>query len=245
MWFWGKIGGAAAGLTLGGPLGALAGAVAGHFLIDRETDPETIASRDREKREVAFTVGVIALAAKMAKADGVVACVEVQAFRRVFSIQESDLKRVGQLFDLAKQDVAGFEAYAGQLAGLFADDPATLEDVLSGLAQIAAADGAVHEAEAAYLMQVGAIFKLDAARLRRALARHMKLPAVDPYAILGADPGASDDDLKRRHRALVAETHPDRAIARGLPEEAVRIATEKLAAANAAWDMIRRERGLA
>ncbi|MFD1702150.1 TerB family tellurite resistance protein [Methylopila henanensis] len=243
--FWGKLGGAAAGLALGGPLGALAGAIAGHFLLDRETDPAARAAREEEKRAFAFTMGVIALAAKMAKADGAVVCVEVQAFRRVFQIGEADLPRVTQVFDLAKRDVAGFEAYAAQLANLFRDEPATLEDVLHGLAHIAAADGAVHEAEAAYLAEVGRIFGLEPARLRRALGRHMQLAATDPYAVLGADPTASDDDLKRRHRALVAENHPDRALARGLPAEAVRIATDKLAAVNAAWDAIRAERKLA
>lgn len=244
MWFLGKVGGAAAGLALGGPIGALAGAVAGHFLLDRETDPEALAAREAEKKAFAFTMGVIALAAKMAKADGVVACVEVHAFRRVFAFGDEDRARVEQVFDLAKQDVAGFDAYARQLAHLFKDEPATLEDVLSGLAHVAAADGAIHEAEAAYLRDVGAIFGLEPARLRRAIGRYVAAPD-DPYVVLGIDPAASDAELKRRHRALVAESHPDRAVARGLPAEAVRLATEKLAAVNAAWDAIRRERRLA
>lgn len=245
MWFWGKLGGAAAGLALGGPLGALAGAVAGHFLIDRETDPQALAAQAQEKKAFAFTMGVIALAAKMAKADGVVAGVEVAAFRRVFSIADDDLPRVCQVFDLAKQDVAGFEAYARQLADLFRDEPATLEDVLHGLAHIAAADGAVHEAEAAFLMDVGGIFGLDPARFRRALGRHVLLTQNDPYQVLGVDPGSTEAELKRRHRALIAENHPDRAIARGLPAEAVTIATSKLAAINAAWDAIRAQRRIA
>ena len=63
--------------------------------------------------------------------------------------------------------------------------------------------------------------------------------------MLGASREMSDEDLKRRHRALVLENHPDREIARGLPAEAVTIATRRLAAINAAWDVISRERGLA
>jgi DnaJ like chaperone protein len=245
MLFWGKLGGAAAGLALGGPLGALGGALAGHFLIDREFDPATLAEREQAKRAFAFTAGVIALSAKMARADGVVACVEVEAFRRVFVFAEGDAARVQQVFDLAQRDVAGFDAYARQLAELFSDEPATLEDVLHGLAHIAAADGAVHEAEAAYLVAVGGIFGLDGARLRRALGRHVSFPEDDAYAVLGADPAATDDELKVLHRRLVRENHPDRALARGLPAEAVQIATSKLAAVNAAWDSIRAERRLA
>jgi DnaJ like chaperone protein len=63
--------------------------------------------------------------------------------------------------------------------------------------------------------------------------------------VLGADRDMNDGELKRLYRRLVAETHPDREIARGLPAEAVRIATERLAALNAAWARIEAERGLA
>ena len=54
----------------------------------------------------------------------------------------------------------------------------------------------------------------------------------------------SDADLKRLYRKRVSESHPDREIARGLPAEAIRIATERLAAINAAWARIEAERGL-
>ncbi|MFC3691876.1 TerB family tellurite resistance protein [Chenggangzhangella methanolivorans] len=244
MAFWGKLGGAAGGFMLGGPLGAIAGVIAGHLLVDRETDPAVAEAEDRDARSLAFTIGVIALSAKMAKSDGVVAPVEVEAFRKVFEIKPDDLAEVQEVFDRATYDVAGFESYAKQLHDLFEGEPATLEDVLHSLAHIAAADGAIHEAEVNYLMQVAEIFSLDRASVRRAFGRYVRLPEDDPYEILGAEPSASDDELKRRHRALVAENHPDRALARGLPPEAIRVATSKLAAINAAWDAIRAERAL-
>lgn len=245
MSFWGKLGGAASGWALGGPLGAIAGVIAGHYLIDRESDPDEAAAEERDARSLAFTIGVIALSAKMAKADGVVAPVEVEAFRKVFHIAEEDLAEVQGVFDRATYDIAGYESYAQQLHDLFEDEPATLEDVLHSLAHIAASDGAIHEAEIAYLTDVGRLFALDRASLRRAFARYVQLPEDDPYEVLGADPSATDAELKRRHRALVAENHPDRATARGLPPEAISIATSKLAAINAAWDVIRAERALA
>lgn len=245
MAFWGKLGGAAGGFVLGGPLGAIAGALAGHYLVDRETDPEKLAAQERDEKSLAFTIGVIALSAKMAKADGVVVQVEVDAFRKIFHIDDADLAEIQGVFDRATYDVAGYESYARQLQGLFKDEPATLEDVLHGLAHIAAADGAMHEAEIRYLTSVAGIFHLDKASLRRAFGRYVRLPDDDPYEILGVAPSASDDEVKRRHRALVAENHPDRAVARGLPAEAIRIATSKLAAINAAWDAIRAERALA
>lgn len=235
--FWGALGGGGLGFALGGPLGALLGALAGHVLIDREGAPFGPAPR-----ELVFTTGLVALAAKMARSDGVVTCDEITAFRRIVVVPPEQQKRIEALFDLAKQTSAGFEAYAEQIADNFRDEPALLEDVLDGLFLIAAADGAIHEAEHAYLRDVAGIFGIDEAGFARIEARHARRPD-DPYLVLGASREMSDGELKSHYRRLVAETHPDREIARGLPEEAIAIATRRLAAINAAWDAIERERG--
>lgn len=236
--FWGALGGGGLGLALGGPLGALVGALAGHMLVDREGAPFGPASR-----ELIFTTGLVALSAKMARSDGVVTRDEVAAFERIVTVPPDQHKRIEMLFDLAKQTSAGFEAYAGQIAESFRDEPALLEDVLDGLFLIAAADGAIHEAEHAYLHDVAGIFGIGEADFAKIEARHARRPD-DPYRVLGASREMSDADLKRLYRRLVAENHPDREIARGLPEEAVTIATQRLAAINAAWDRITKERGL-
>ena len=237
--FWGLLGGGGVGFVLGGPLGALLGALAGHVLVDREGAPFGPAPR-----ELVFTTGLVALSAKMARSDGVVTRDEVAAFERIVKVPDGEHERIARLFDLAKQTSAGFEAYANQIAEVFRDEPALLEDVLDGLFLIAAADGAIHEAEHTYLRDVATIFAIDEAGFARIEARHMRRPD-DPYLVLGASREMSDAQLKRHYRRLVAETHPDRAIARGLPEEAVAIATRRLAAINAAWDAIGRERGAA
>jgi DnaJ like chaperone protein len=236
--FWGALGGGGLGLALGGPLGALIGALAGHMLVDREGAPFAPASR-----ELIFTTGLVALSAKMARSDGVVTRDEVAAFRRIVSVPPEQQGRIEKLFDLAKQTSAGFEAYAAQIADAFKDEPALLESVLDGLFLIAAADGAIHEAEHAYLRDVATIFGIAEADFARIEARHMRRPD-DPYLVLGASREMSDAELRQLYRRLVAETHPDRQIARGLPEEAVAIATRRLAAINAAWDLIEKERGL-
>lgn len=236
--FWGALGGGGLGLALGGPLGALVGALAGHVLVDREGAPFGPAPR-----ELIFTTGLVALSAKMARSDGVVTRDEIAAFRRIVTVPPEQEARIESLFDLAKQTSAGFEAYATQIAESFKDEPALLEDVLDGLFLIAAADGAIHEAEHAYLRHVAEIFSINAAGFARIEARHMRRPD-DPYLVLGASREMSDTQLKQHYRRLVAENHPDREIARGLPEEAIVIATRRLAAINAAWDLIEKERGL-
>jgi DnaJ like chaperone protein len=233
---WGKLGGAGIGLALGGPIGALLGGVAGHMLIDREG-----AIFGRPPRDVIFTTGLVALAAKMAKADGVVVDREIKAFEQIVEVSPSDRERVKSLFDLAMKTTDGFEAYARQISEEFRDEPALLEDVLDGLFHIAKADGAVHDAEFAYVKDVATIFGLSDAEFERVAARHVRR-ADDPYLVLKADRSFSDDELKRHYRKLVAENHPDREIARGLPPEAVKIATERLAVINAAWERIAAER---
>jgi DnaJ like chaperone protein len=194
-------------------------------------------SRSDVRRQAAFAIAVIALSAKMAKADGVVTRPEIDAFCRIFTIPPGEEKNVGRVYNLAKRDVAGFEAYARDVARLLADDPAMLEAILDGLFDIAKADGAVHERELAYLHRVGELFGFDARAFARIRARHV-LNGADPYLVLAADRSWDFGRLRRHYRRLVAENHPDRLIARGVPEEFVRIANDRLAAINGAWEKI-------
>ncbi|RLP75473.1 molecular chaperone DjiA [Xanthobacter tagetidis] len=222
------------GFALGGPLGALVGALAGHAL-DRLFAPAP--------KNAAFSIALVALLAKMAKADGVVVEAEVTAFREVFDIPAEDLAAVARLYDLAKQDTAGFEAYARQVAELFADEPDTREDLLDALFHVAKADHALHPAELVFLAEVGRILGFDGAAYERIEARHVRRPG-DPYAVLDLDPGAGDAEVKAHWRALVAAHHPDRIAGRGLPPAAIKLANDRVAALNAAYDAIARQRGL-
>lgn len=240
MSIWGKLAGAGAGFAIGGPIGALIGAVAGHFAVDRKGqkgDPQA-------ENEVAFTVGVIALGAKMAKADGQVTSDEIAAFKEVFKVPPGEEANVARLYNLAKQDVAGYEAYAGQLAVMFRHNKPLLEDVLDGLFHIATADGVLHPGEEEFLDRVAQVFGFSRQEFEVIRGRYLTEDKRSPYLTLGVDPAISDDALKAQYRKLVRENHPDRAIARGLPPEFVKIATDRLAAINEAYEQIRRERGL-
>jgi DnaJ like chaperone protein len=190
------------------------------------------------RRQAAFAIAMIALSAKMAKADGIVMPSEVDAFCRFFTIPEGEEQNVSRVYNLAKRDTAGFEAYARDVARLLADDPTMLEDILDGLFDIAKADGAVHERELAYLRRVAELFGFDAHAFTRIRARHVVGGADDPYVVLDADPSWDQRALRRQYLKLVADNHPDRLIARGVPEEFVRIATARLAAINNAWEQI-------
>ena len=240
MSIWGKMAGAAAGLAIGGPIGALLGGVAGHYVIDRDKDEEG----GPAENQVAFTVGVIALGAKMAKADGIVTMDEVGAFKEVFKVPDGEIKNVARVFNLAKQDVAGYEAYAEQLSVMFKGNRKLLEDVLEGLFHIAKADDALHPREEQFLHQVAKRFGVTDTEFAYIKARHVAEPKRNPYDVLGVAPGIENDALKAHYRKLVAENHPDKLIARGVPKEFLPIATEKIAAINEAYGQVARERGM-
>jgi DnaJ like chaperone protein len=232
MSVWGKVSGAAAGLMVGGPVGALVGAVAGHFILDREADPG-----------VTFTIAVIALAGKMARADGVVTEEEFNIFRQVFLIPPDQEANVRRVYNMARQDIAGFEHYAGQIARLFVGNPAMLEDILDGLFEIAKADGVLHPGESAFLEKVAEIFGFAPNEFRRIRASHFAPDLSDPYVILGVSYVADENEIKQTYRRLVRENHPDSLMARGVPAEFIKLATDKLAAINAAYEKIQQERG--
>ena len=194
-------------------------------------------------RTVAFTVAVVALSAKMAKADGVVSQVEADAFQAIFQTDASEMRNVQRIFDLAKQDVAGFESYAEQMATLLESEPQLKRDVFEGLFNIAASDGVLHQNEEAYLEVVAEIFGIAPDEYRAIRARFVDDPD-DAYIVLGLKRSNTDDEVRAQYRRLVRENHPDALIARGVPKEFVDMADRKLAAINAAYEEIERERGL-
>jgi DnaJ like chaperone protein len=221
MSIWTRIADAIAALASGEALSAL---------FDRlRTPPE---------RTVAFTIAVIALGAKIAKADGHVTRNEVAAFREVFHIPAGEEDSAGRVFDLARQDVAGFEDYAHRIRRLFSEDAAPLEDLMDGLFHIAMADGDYHAGEDAFLARVATIFGLDEVAFVRLRARHVPDAESDPWDVLGLPRDAGQEAARDAWRRLVRETHPDRMIARGVPEEAVKLAERRLIAVNRAWERI-------
>lgn len=195
-----------------------------------------------ERRAVAFTAAMIALSAKMAKADGVVTADEVDAVRTLFDVPPGEEANVRRLFNLARRDVAGFDQYAKRIRELYPDDPELLINILDALFFIATADGVVHELEMRYLETVAQVFGLEDREFDRLVSRHTNEEGGDPYEVLGVKAEISDDELRKAYRALVAEYHPDRVISRGLPEELVAIANNRLASINGAYARIREQR---
>lgn len=190
----------------------------------------------------AFSTAVTALGAKLAKADGEAQAAEYETFHQVFQAESGSEGAIRRLYQLARQTTRGFEGYARRLRKRYGACPQLLEDVLDGLFYIAASDGAVTADELAYMERVCELFGLSPLTFRRLKATHLGAANDDPYVILGVAPDAPDEAVRTAWRAQLSEAHPDRARARGLPEEFIEVAESKAAAINAAFDQILRER---
>ncbi len=261
MGYWGKLVGGMAGFAMGGPFGAVMGAALGHAadsgalpklgLPGGGFDPASTLHPARlaglfAPREQVFAVGVVSLAAKLAKCDGPVNRAEIDAFKRHFRIPPENARHVGRLFDQARENAADFQPYADQLGELFSDNRGLLEDVLTGLFAIARADGEIRREELSFLGATARGFGLGQAaweRARGGVARPSESEG-DPYAILGVARSASDETLRAAWKKLMRENHPDTLASRGVPPEFVARASEKVARINAAWDRVKRERNL-
>ena len=200
------------------------------------------ANQDRKQRaerdnEVPFTVGVIMLSAKMAKADGIVAADEVKAFKEAFKVSPAEMKQAAPVFNSAKRDAADFEACAEQLVELFRGNRKLLEDVLE-----AKADAEVHRQEEQFLGEVARRFGFTPAEFKSIKARHLVADKRDPYDVLGVEPSIGDEELERHYRGLIADSHAEELIARGVPKEFVIIAIERRAALSEAYEAILKER---
>ena len=247
---------------MGGPFGAVMGAAFGHaaetgmgagggwpqfgaaqFSLGFNPMPRMLPGG----REQLFALAVVVLAAKVAKVDGPVRRPEIDAFKRSFRIPQEAVRDIGLLFDRARDSNEDPLRHAGQLGEAFADDPDRLEDVLSALFAIAQSDGPINIAERDLLAGICRGFGLGRAAWERASGaapRRSAETGEDPYTVLGLARDADPDSLRARWKQLMRENHPDSLASRGVAPELIAQASDKVARINAAWDRIKRERGL-
>ena len=191
MSVWGKLIGGAIGFAIGGPLGALVGVGTGHLIEKHRKSAKQIdrvqaekfrqinapgIDDDRENRQASFIIAFVALAAKLSKIDGRITQNEIHTLMRVFPLPGYANDLVSSIFQNAEKDPSGYEVYAHQIAGLFRNDRATLEDLLGALVLVARADGILHPAERNYLEKVGAIFGFRQPRSRELSALSLNPP---------------------------------------------------------------------
>lgn len=198
-------------------------------------------------RQFIFYVSLAALAAKMAKADGVVTEDEILAFdhfvRIELGLNVEERKIVARLFNEAKNSGDDGLAVAQQFRNLIGYQPDVLQTMVHLLFRIAMADGHYHPAEERFIHQTADIFGLTAQEYGQIRALFIK-NNDRAYQILGVSQQASDEEIKSAYKKLVLEYHPDKLMSKGVPEDFIKIANEKMAKINSAYDQIRKERNL-
>lgn len=239
MSIWGKIIGGATGFAFGGPLGALLGGVAGHALDKIKTKRKL--PEETALKQISFTIGVIVLSAKMAKADGKVTEDEIKAFKEKINVPDNEIKNIAKLWDQAKKTTDGFEVYAKQISDLLERNSSVLEELLNLLITIAQADGKITISEIKYLKKVGDIFGFSNEDFDRIYSSKSGFYS-DPYQILGVSRNSTIEEIKKKWKQLAINHHPDRLISQGIPEDLIQKSTSRLKEINNALDTIQNQR---
>jgi DnaJ like chaperone protein len=272
--FLGKTIGAGVGFMFGGPIGAVLGGAIGHLYdkgkeksfsgmlscphchhkinatMDgrcsicgndiRAYQPQTV-----QERQLLFYISLTSLAAKMAKADGVVTADEVAAFdqfvRNELQLDHQERKIIADIFNEAKNSVDGADDIAIQFKNLIGGQPQVYQMMLQLLFRIAMADGNFHQAEEKYIQHIASIFNIRQFEYEQIKALFIK-SANNAYQVLGISPEATDAEVKKTYKKRVVENHPDKLIAKGVPQDFIDAATDKMAKLNKAYDEIRKER---
>lgn len=195
-------------------------------------------------RQVAFTLSVIALSAKLARADGKVVMEEFLAFRELFPMQDHLSSRIRDMFVAACDDATSFEHHARQIALLFPGRERLLSELLDRLFKIAVADGVINLRERDYLFKVSNILGVSKFQFSRMISQYSHPVTADPYKVLGISPKTTNEELKKAYRRLIRENHPDGLQAYGVAEDLVKLAQKKVVMINEAYDVIQRKRGL-
>ena len=163
MSIWGKLIGGAAGMALGGPIGAILGIAAGHG-VDKVSKFDTVEGNknfSNDQKEQIFATSVIAISAKLAKADGKISKSEILAFKKIFEFPAEDEKAISNIFNSAKENIDDYKGIAEQVYKVFKSDRGLLFELLNSLFSIAYADGELHPKEKVMLSEIAKVFQIS------------------------------------------------------------------------------------
>ena len=235
MSIWGSLIGGIVGFSFAGPIGALIGSMVGRKI--------SSARRSGFKKNFAppqqvFAISLIILTAKLAKADGYVSKEELIAIKNKLKIPEHEMDQVGKVFNKAKDDSLSYEPYAQQIAQIYRNNPAVLDEVINTLFYIAEADGNVSNSEIKIIRGIAKIFGLSESQFEGIKESRKSSDKLNPYIVLGC---SSNDDfaaIRKKYLQLSKEHHPDILMNKGVPKEMIEESKKKIRAINSAFDQI-------
>ena len=248
MSVWGKLIGGATGLALGGPVGAILGLAAGHGVDKASNYKQNNNFFNIKEKEQVFASGVVALAAKLSKADGVITKEEIITFKRIFDFPKEDEKAISKLFNAAKENTDDYKDVARQIYVFFKKDKSLLCELLNSLFAIAYADNEFHENEKEMLKQIANIFKLSNEEFESINNLFISKGSNSTdnlkvyFKVLGVKENCSIEEVTKKYRALIKDYHPDRLQGLGLPKDFIQLANKKLSRINEAYNAIKNEK---
>ena len=237
MAIWGSLIGGMIGLSLGGPFGMLLGSLIGGK-ISRARSSSGFKSFAQPQQ--IFALSLIVLSAKLSKADGQISKEELIAVKDKLKIPENEIDQVGKIFNKAKEESAGYEPYAQQIAQIYRGNVNVLEEVINILFYIAEADGNVSNAELNMIEHISQIFGLTEVQFNSIKESRKSSDKLNPYVVLESHPDDTIEIIRKRYLKLSKEHHPDLLMSKGVPQEVIEESKAKMRAINSAWDQIQK-----
>ena len=237
MSIWGSLIGGMIGFSLGGPFGMLLGSLVGGK-ISRARSQSRLGSYANPQQ--VFALSLIVLSAKLSKADGQVSREELIAVKDKLKIPENELDQVGKIFNKAKEESAGYEPYATQIAQIYQGNLNVLEEVINILFYIAEADGNISKSELNMIENIARIFGLNEKQFNSIKESRKSSEKLNPYIVLESSPDDNIENIRKKYIKLSKEHHPDLLISKGVPEEVIEESKKKMRAINSAWDQIQK-----
>jgi len=225
------------GFSLGGPFGMLLGSLLGGKISRSRTSAGFSAIAQGQRM---FALSLIVLSAKLSKADGQVSKEELVAVKDKLKIPDNELDQVGKIFNKAKEESAGYEPYAQQIAQFYKGNINILEEVINILFYIAESDGDVSKSELDMIENIAKIFGLTESQFLGIKESRKGSDKLNPYVVLESKP---DDDIykiRKKYLLLSKQHHPDLLLSKGVPEEVIEESKNKMRAINSAWDQIQK-----
>ena len=237
MAIWGSLIGGMIGLSLGGRFGMLLGSLIGGK-ISRARSRSGFGTFAQPQQ--IFALSLIVLSAKLSKADGQVSKEELIAVKDKLKIPENELDQVGKIFNKAKEESAGYEQYAQQIAQIYKGNVNVLEEVINILFYIAEADGNISNSEVKMIEHIAQIFGLNEIQFNSIKESRKSSDKINPYIVLESNPDEKLEIIRKRYLKLSKEHHPDLLMSKGVPQEVIEESKRKMRSINSAWDQIQK-----
>ncbi|MGB5442461.1 MAG: co-chaperone DjlA [Gammaproteobacteria bacterium] len=256
MSWWGTVIGGTLGYMFGGPLGAILGAALGRNFtrgIQLNDAQPGFGSGQQERVQAAFFTATFSVMGHVAKADGRVSAAEISAARSIMAqmqLSAEQRKAAIGLFNEGKKGDFPLRDVLQQFRLECHRRRNLLQMFLEIQIATAMADGHLHPDEKRLIKSIGELLGFAPAEIDRLFrftnssrtysSERQSLP--EAYKILGVDRSASDAEVKKAYRRLMSQHHPDKLIAKGLPEEMIKLATDKTQTIKAAYEQIKESR---